>query len=125
MKSINRKFLFVFLLGIVMLLSLAACGTTDAPAADAPAADAPAADAPAAGDMVASFVFTNTGSVEICELYLSPASQDSWGPDQLESQTIAVGAQFTLNNIPTGQYDAKVVGCDNAGESIVQLDIHN
>ncbi|NCP86202.1 MAG: hypothetical protein CO094_09550 [Anaerolineae bacterium CG_4_9_14_3_um_filter_57_17] len=120
MKSINRKFLFVFLLGIVMLLSLAACGTTDAPAADAPAADAPAA-----GDMVASFVFTNTGSVEICELYLSPASQDSWGPDQLQDQTIPAGAQFTLNNIPAGQYDARVVGCDNAGESTVQLDIHN
>lgn len=122
MQSINRKPLFVFLLGIVMLLSLAACGT---PAADAPAADAPAADAPAAGDMVESYTFTNTGSVDLCELYLSPTGQSDWGVDQLGENTIPVGEQFILHNIPAGTYDARAVGCDGAGEAIVSLDIHN
>ena len=36
------------LLTLALLLSLAACGGSGAPAADAPAADAPAADAPVA-----------------------------------------------------------------------------
>lgn len=42
-----KKFLALFL-AILMVVSMVACGSKDAPAADAPAADAPAADAPAA-----------------------------------------------------------------------------
>ena len=42
------KKLIALLLALIMVLSMAACGGNDAPAADAPAADAPAADAPAA-----------------------------------------------------------------------------
>ncbi len=42
------KKIVALILAALMLLSLAACGSNDAPAADAPAADAPAADAPAA-----------------------------------------------------------------------------
>ena len=41
------KKLLALLMALVMVLSLAACGGNDKPAADAPAADAPAADAPA------------------------------------------------------------------------------
>jgi hypothetical protein len=147
MKSLNLKFVFVFLLSIAMVLSISACGSssdaagdaasTEAPAADAaateaPVADAAATDAPVAtdapavsGDVVPSYVFTNTGTAEICELYLSPAATDNWGPDQLKSQTIAASATFTLTNIPAGKYDAKVVGCNGAGEQVLSLDIHN
>ncbi|GAB4541435.1 MAG: hypothetical protein Fur002_09860 [Anaerolineales bacterium] len=117
--SFNRKSLFVFFVSAMMLFSLSACG------AAADAADAPA-DAPAeSGDIVAAFTFTNTGSVEICELYLSPASQEDWGPDQLNGATIPVGEQFILKNIPAGLYDANIVGCNGAGEASGQLDIHN
>ncbi len=42
-----KKFL-ALLLALAMVLSLAACGSSDAPAAEAPKADAPAAEAPAA-----------------------------------------------------------------------------
>ena len=42
------KKLLAIVLAMVMVLSLAACGGSSAPAADAPAADAPAAEAPAA-----------------------------------------------------------------------------
>ena len=140
MKSINLKFVFVFLLSIAMVLSISACGAsssdtdtdgagsaTEAPSTDAteaPATDATEAPA-ASGDVVAAFVFTNTGAAEICELYLSPTTQNNWGPDQLGGQTIPAGQQFTLKNIPAGSYDAKVVGCNASGESTVQLDIHN
>lgn len=136
MKLFNPKFVFVFLLAGAMLLAVSACGVssetdsaTESPAAtDAPAAtdEAVATDVPAAdGDVVAAYVFTNTGSVEICELYLSPSQQNEWGVDQLGGATIPVGETFTLTNIPSGTYDGKVVGCDNSGEATVQLDIHN
>ena len=136
MKSINLKFLFVFLLSIAMVLSVSACaadsdvdsGETDAEATEAPmdATEAPvdATEAPAE-DIVAAYVFTNTGTVEICELYLSPADQNEWGVDQLGGATIVAGAEFTLNNIPAGLYDAKAVGCNGGGEAIGQLDISN
>ena len=42
------KKLFALLLALAMVLSLAACGASEAPATEAPKADAPAADAPAA-----------------------------------------------------------------------------
>jgi hypothetical protein len=136
LKSINLKFVFVFLLSIAMVLSISACAAnsdsdsdgTDSAATEAPAAtDAAAAtEAPvASGDVVAAYVFTNTGTAEICELYLSPAATDNWGPDQLKSQTIAASATFTLTDVPAGKYDAKVVGCNNAGEQVLSLDIHN
>jgi len=139
MKHNLTKFFSLFLLGLILVLSLAACGgapaadaaaeapaaEADAPAAaEAPAAEAPAAAAPA-GDIVAQFTFTNTGTVEICELYLSPVDTQNWGPDKLSSKTIPAGEKFTLNNIPAGKYDAKAVGCNNAGEQVVQLDIKN
>jgi len=122
-------------LSILLALSLAACGgdTTDpettasdqppAENVDAPAAIAEDEEAPVAENIVPEYVFTNTGSVEICELYLSPVDDESWGPDQLEEKTIPVGEQFTLTNIPVGTYDAQAVGCDDAGEITLQLDI--
>ena len=129
MKSTNLKFVFVFLLSIVMVLSVAACGGASAAATESAAAtdaSAAATTAPAAsGDVVAAYKFTNTGTVEICELYLSPAGTTDWGPDQLKKETIAAGAEFTLTDIPAGKYDAKVVGCNGAGEKELSLDIHN
>ena len=130
MKLFNPKFVFVFLLAGAMLLSVSACGVssdTDS-ATEAPAAtDAAVATeaSVAGGDIVSSFIFTNTGSVEICELYLSPTSTEDWGSDQLGGATIPAGEKFTLTDIPAGTYDAKAVGCDNGGEAIIQLDIHN
>ena len=151
----GKKKIFFYVVLIVALASLlVACGgaaATEAPAADAPAVDAvatdvpagdatatevPAADAPTAvvdaptaapvsGDVVPQFVFTNTGSAELCNLYLSPVGVDSWGPDQLGGLTIKAGEKFTLKNIPAATYDVKVVGCNNAGEQVIKLDIKN
>jgi hypothetical protein len=143
MKSVNLKFVFVFLLSIAMVLSISACAAdadsgsdeTDAAATESPvdateapvdATEAPVADATEApvGDVVAEFTFTNTGTEEICELYLSPAGQEDWGVDQLAGQTILGSEKFVLRNIPAGSYDVKAVGC--AGSEVVgQLDIQN
>ncbi|HAE58777.1 MAG TPA: hypothetical protein DCG54_04515 [Anaerolineae bacterium] len=138
--NLNRKSLFVLLvLGLVMMMGLAACGTdvSETDAGESEAAEASdmedageesaetGEESAEAGDIVAAYVFTNTGSVDICELFLSPASQEEWGVDQLAGQTIAVEGQFTLKNVPAGLYDAKAIGCDGAGEAIGQLDIQN
>ena len=48
------KKLFALLLALAMVLSLAACGGSSAPATEAPAADAPATEAPAAVEMTAA-----------------------------------------------------------------------
>ncbi len=116
MKSINLKFLLVFLVSVAMVFTLSACGG----GASGEGEDASAEG----GDVVAEFPFNNVGSEEICELYLSPSGQEDWGPDQLEGNTIPAGESFTLNNIPAGSYDAKAVGCDG-GEAIGQLEIAN
>jgi hypothetical protein len=134
-KSKGLKFVLVFVLGLSLILS--ACGT-DAAATEAPAGteapeatvapestEAPeATEAPASDEVVAAYEFTNTGEVEICELYLSPTGVEEWGPDQLGEATIAASATFTLTDIPAGTYDAKVVGC-NGEESVAELDIYN
>jgi hypothetical protein len=119
---------FVFLLSIAMVLSVSACAadsdeadTTSAESTEAPAMDA--TEAPA-GDVVAEFTFTNTGTEEICELYLSPAGQEDWGPDQLAGNTIPAAEKFMLKNIPAGSYDVKAVGCEG-NEVVGQLDIFN
>jgi hypothetical protein len=115
-------------------LILSACGTeaaaTEAPAEEtaAPEAteapEAEATEAPVSEDVIAAYEFTNTGEVEICELYLSPVGVEEWGVDQLGEATIAASATFTLTDIPAGTYDAKAVGCDGS-EFVAELDIYN
>lgn len=132
MKSVN-KFVSLFVLIAVLATALAACGgsaATEAPAAPAdnaaPAATEAPAAAPASADVVPAFKFNNTGTLDICQLYLSTVDKNDWGPNQLpEGQKIAAGGSFTLTNIPAGKYDAKAVGCDGTTEATIQLDIKN
>jgi hypothetical protein len=129
LKSKALKFVLVFVLGLSLILS--ACGT-DAAATEAPEAtvapestEAPeATEAPVSDEIIAEYEFTNTGEVEICELYLSPVGVEEWGPDQLGEATITAGSTFTLTDVPAGTYDAKVVGC-NGEESVAELEIYN
>lgn len=86
----------------------------------------PTIDPIASGEIVPQFIFTNTSAIEICALYLSPVSVESWGPNQLlNNQTIAVGQQFILTNLHTGVYNTKVVGCNGTGEKAFRLEIKN
>jgi hypothetical protein len=54
---------------------------------------------------------------DIHHLYISPASSEKWGPDQLEDNIIQAGASFTINGIPCDKYDIKVV--DEDGDECV------
>jgi hypothetical protein len=128
-KSKSLKFVLVFVLGLSLILS--ACGTeaaaTEAPTEETVATEAPeaeATEAPVSDEIIAEYEFTNTGEVEICELYLSPVGIEEWGPDQLGESTITAGSTFTLTDVPAGTYDAKVVGC-NGAESVAELEIYN
>lgn len=53
----------------------------------------------------------NKSKGSIHHLYLSAASQKSWGPDQLGSgsdDTVEPGSKFTLHGIEAGTYDVKI-----------------
>jgi len=59
----------------------------------------------------------NQSKWEIHHLYLSPSSENEWGPDQLEDEILAKGDQLTLTNISCDEYDIKVV--DEDGDECV------
>jgi hypothetical protein len=144
-KSKNMQYMIAFVMSIVVAVSISACGTPATPAAPstdstaaapstdstaaAPSTDstaaAPTAAAPAAADVVAKFDFSNTGTLDICQLFLSPTTTNEWGPDQLAGQKIPAGQKFTLTNIPAGTYDAKAVACDGTTEATIQVNIKN
>jgi hypothetical protein len=53
----------------------------------------------------------NSTSYTITQLFVSPASQGTWGADQLPT-TIPPGGSFTVVDIPAGTYDLKAVASD-------------
>ena len=57
--------------------------------------------------------FHNSSNWTITRLYMSPVSQDTWGPDQLGSNVIAQGASYTVTSIPCASYDIKIVDQDS------------
>ncbi len=57
----------------------------------------------------------NNSGLEIRHLYLSPADQDNWGPDQLGNSTIASGSSFALNDVACPQGNIKVIAEDLNG----------
>jgi hypothetical protein len=56
----------------------------------------------------------NNSTREIRHLYLSPAENDNWGPDQLNESAINPGASRTLN-VTWEQPTVKLVGEDQDG----------
>ena len=63
----------------------------------------------------------NKSKVDIHHIFISPANQKAWGPDQLGADSIEPGARFTINKIPTGTYDLKLV--DEDGTECVLEDV--
>jgi hypothetical protein len=57
---------------------------------------------------------TNNSSREIRHLYLSPANNDNWGPDQLNNSSIDSGASRQLN-VSWEQSTVKLVAEDQDG----------
>ena len=66
-------------------------------------------------------MIVNRSDYTIYQLFISPSRSSRWGRDQLGRRTIRPGQSFTLNSIPCGLYDMKVV--DNDGDSCVVTEI--
>ena len=116
----TRYLLSILLLTVMFGLSLSACGGEGGGDGNTGGETPTVVFGPK--NTVARFDFENTSSEDICHLYLSLVSANSWGPDQLQGQTIAANKSFTLRNIPVGLYDVSAVGCDG-GEQRLQVDI--
>jgi hypothetical protein len=66
---------------------------------------------------------TNKSDYTIHHLFLSPAHENEWGPDQLGDNVIETDGSFTLKNIPCDTYDVKVVDEDGDECEIEAVDI--
>ncbi|PYQ29880.1 MAG: hypothetical protein DMF56_09135 [Acidobacteria bacterium] len=64
----------------------------------------------------------NGSKWDIHHLFVSAASENHWGKDQLGDNIIQAGESFTLNNIPCDDYDVKVV--DEDGDECVVENVH-
>lgn len=56
----------------------------------------------------------NNTSTEIRHVYLSATTDNNWGPDQLNSASIAIGGSSTLN-VACGSSEIKVIAEDEDG----------
>jgi hypothetical protein len=61
----------------------------------------------------------NQSKWEIHHLFISPAAEEEWGPDQLEDEILAKGDSITITNIPCDEYDVKVVD-EDGDECIIE-----
>ena len=61
----------------------------------------------------------NQSKWEIHHLYISPATEDDWGPDQLEDEILGKGDSITITDIPCDEYDVKVVD-EDGDECIIE-----
>lgn len=59
----------------------------------------------------------NQSKWEIHHLFISPAKENDWGPDQLGENVLKKGQSFTVTDIPCNTYDVKVV--DEDGDECV------
>ena len=70
---------------------------------------------PAASAGGISIQFKNSSKWSIVHIYISPAKENEWGPDQLgdaDTDVIEPGATFTLTNVAPGKHDMKIVDED-------------
>jgi hypothetical protein len=74
------------------------------------------------GGPAVTVTLKNTNDFEICQAFISPANQDTWGPNILtEAEKVAPGGSLTLGRIASGSYDLKVVNCDGTKEGKMQF----
>ncbi len=72
------------------------------------------AGAPAAATNIAELTVRNETDVDICFVYLSPASSDVWGEDWLGAGEIILSGHDRLFELPRGRYDLRVDDCNHA-----------
>lgn len=68
-----------------------------------------------AGD--SSLIIRNESSYAITEIYLSPVSSGTWGPDLLGGDVLFPGEEFAISLIDCDDYDIRIV--DEDGDECV------
>lgn len=64
------------------------------------------------GTYSATLTVINDSSTDLCYLYISPPTEEVWGPDQLElDEIVLVGGSFTFT-LPPGTWDVLGETCD-------------
>ena len=78
----------------------------------------------ACGGGTKSITITNSGTVNYCELLVSKSGAEAYGANQLpDGQTVTPGNKFDIPVTEAGDYDVKVVACDNAGEQVLKVNV--
>ena len=71
-----------------------------------------------------SITITNSGTVNYCQLLVSKSGAEAYGANQLpDGQTVTPGNKFDIPVTESGDYDVKVVACDNAGEQVLKVTV--
>lgn len=68
-----------------------------------------------------SISLTNSSSYAVHHLYLTPAHETAWGPDQLGNDVLETHENITLAGLDCSDYDLKLV--DHEGDTCVVEDI--
>ena len=74
-------------------------------------------------DTTSNVTVKNRSDWEVHELYLSPTSEDEWGPDQLGEEVLGTGDSITLTNVPCNVWDVMVVDEDGDECVIEQVEL--
>lgn len=75
-------------------------------------------------DSQVTLTVINNSSIDICYLYVSPSTDDEWGPDQLGPETILyAGNTFAVEGIDPGSYDMRIEGCTEGDLEEYGLDL--
>jgi len=75
--------------------------------------------------LAAQLTVINSSDYVVHHLHISPSASKSWGPDQLGKSIIGRAERFTVNNIPDGTYDLKLVDEDGDECIVERVDINS
>jgi hypothetical protein len=71
----------------------------------------------------ASVEIANQTDWDFHQFFLSPADEDSWGPDQLGDHVLESGTSFELDGIPCDTYDVMLVDEDGDECVVTAVDV--
>ena len=84
---------------------------TSAPAPAPTIADVLPSEAPEAGGT--DITILNAGTIDVCYVYISQSSEDSWGTDQLDSAIVPPEESLAFTVEPDVSYDLRVDDCND------------
>jgi hypothetical protein len=60
----------------------------------------------------ATLHLVNQSGLPVCGLFMIASDSEDWGQNFLTNRPLAVGARFTISDVPPGLYDMKINDCD-------------